>query len=376
MITSKKLCTFLCFSFLSPSLLSQSWQDLYQPTANHGESPYNPVSEWLKPFAEEGFVWGSHPGLVVESAERIFVIQRGELHVPDPKPSGFTHYYGSAEGINALRVRPEQRVMRNVIFVVNSEGKLLEVWNQWDYLFANTAGPHKVAISPHDPERKVWVVNDARHQIHAFSNDGEKLLMSLGTWNESAEDETHLGRPQDIAFLSNGDIIVADGIENSRVVRFDKNGKFISAWGSKGSKPGQFDVVHAVAVDKQDRIYVADRSNDRIQVFDKHGKLLNIWNELNFPNHILITENQDVWVADNQPVRLIKFDTEGNRLFSWDAHGRGAGEFEELHEFSVDNLGNWYGADNLLGRSQKFVPKASANPKQLIQAPVPYAKPE
>ncbi len=312
-------------------------------------------------------MWGSHPGVVVESAERIFIIQRGELHKPEPVPAGFGDFYGSVPGLSALRVRPEQRIMRNVIFVVNNQGKLLETWNQWDYLFQGTAGPHKVAINPNDPEKKLWVVNDGKHQIHAFSNDGKKLILSLGTWEESAATEQHLGRPQDIAFLSNGHLVVADGIENSRVVIFDEQGKFVHAWGSKGSEPGQFDVVHAVAVDKQDRIYVADRSNDRIQVFDRRGKLLAIWGDLNFPNHILITDNQDVWVADNQPVRMIKFNTEGKRLYSWDAHGRGAGEFEELHEFSVDEYGHWYGADNILGRTQKFLPKPEANTEQLIE---------
>ncbi len=218
------------------------------------------------------------------------------------------------------------------------------------------------------------MVNDARHQIHAFSNDGKDLVMSLGTWNESGESPTHLGRPQDIAFLSDGSIIVADGLINSRVAKYDPKGNFIKAWGSKGKDHGQFDAVHAVAVDKQDRIYVADRSNDRVQVFDKNGEHLNTWGELNFPNHILITDDEEngqqyVWVADNQPVRMVKFDTDGKRLHSWDLHGRGDGLFEELHEFSVDSAGNWYGADNLLGRSLKFEPKESAQAKHLMIKP-------
>ena len=140
-----------------------------------------------------------------------------------------------------------------------------------------------------------------------------------------------------------------------------------------GSAEGQFDAVHSVAVDNQDRIYVADRNNDRLQVFGPNGSHLATWPELNFPNYILITENQDVWVSDNQPVRIIKFDTDGNRLFSWDAHGNAPGEFGELHEFGVDVNGNWYGADNVLGRSQKFVPKRGADSAQLLQLPVPLA---
>lgn len=344
---------------------------VHPPGPNHGQSPYSVVHDWLQPFAPAGFVWGSHPGIFVESQNRIFIIQRGQLHVPEPEPVGFTNFYGSAPGLNALQPVDRKREMRNVIFIVDRDGKLVESWTQWDHLFAATPGPHKIAISPFDAERRVWVVNDARHQIHVFSNDGKQLLFSLGTWNEAGTDEAHFSRPQDVAFLADGSVFVADGIGNSRVVKFDKNGKFLLAWGSKGKADGQFDVVHAVATDKNDRVYVADRSNDRIQVFDALGKHLATWPNLNFPNHIVITDNQEVWVADNQPVRMIKFDTNGNRLYSWDADGRGPGEFAELHEFGLDEHGNWYGADNILGRSQKFVPMPTAEAWQLMSAPVP-----
>ena len=126
--------------------------------------------------------------------------------------------------------------MRNVIFVVNDEGKLIENWNQWDYLFEGTGGPHMIAISPYDPERRVWVVNSGRHQVHAFSNDGKELLMTLGIENETANDETHLGTPQDIAFLRDGSIVVADGLTNSRVIKFDKDGHYLTAWGKQGGR--------------------------------------------------------------------------------------------------------------------------------------------
>jgi DNA-binding beta-propeller fold protein YncE len=365
----------LLIAMTTSTLAAQSWSDQYPPTSNHGESPYIAEPEWLEPFSEPDFIWGSHPGLFVESTTRIFVIQRGELHVPDPLPDGFDYFYGSVEGLSALSP-PEGtiRQMKNVIFVVNDEGKLIENWNQWDYLFEGTGGPHMIAISPYDPQRRVWVVNSGRHQIHAFSNDGKELLMTLGIENETANDETHLGTPQDLAFLSDGSIVVADGLTNSRVIKFDKDGNYLTAWGSEGNGVGQFDAVHSIATDNQDRIYVADRNNDRIQVFSPNGNHLATWPGLNFPNYILITENQDVWVSDNQPVRIIKFDTDGNRLFSWDAHGNAPGEFGELHEFGVDINGNWYGADNVLGRSQKFSPKPGADAAQLLHLPVPMAR--
>ncbi|MCH8811345.1 MAG: hypothetical protein IID07_05905 [Gemmatimonadetes bacterium] len=347
---------------------------LHPAGPNHGDDPYDVVEDWLQPFAEPGFVWGSHPGLAVESPDRIFIIQRGELAVPDPLPAEFTYYYGSAEGLSALSPRGA-REMRNVIFIVDGDGELIDSWTQWDYLFEGTAGPHKISISPYDPERRVWVVNDGREQIHVFSNDGSELLFSLGTWDEAGDDQTHFGRPQDVAFMQDGSILVADGLTNSRIVKFDRDGNYLLEWGTRGSEDGQFNAVHAVATDEQDRVYVADRSNDRIQVFDEMGNHLATWPNLNFPNHIVITANQEVWVSDNQPVRLVKFDTDGNRLYSWDANGRGPDEFGELHAFAIDEDGNWYGADNVLGRSLKFTPMQGADRANLMSAPVPMATP-
>jgi DNA-binding beta-propeller fold protein YncE len=344
---------------------------VHSPGPNHDENPYSVVHDWLHPFAPPGFVWGSHPGIFVESDNRIFIIQRGQLHVPEPKPVGFLNFYGSAAGLSALQPIDRKRDMRNVIFIVDRNGKLIESWTQWDYLFADTPGPHKIVVNPFDAQRRVWVVNDARHQVHVFSNDGKQLLFSLGTWNEAGTDQKHFGRPQDVAWLADGSILVADGNDNSRVVKFDRDGNYVLEWGTKGSAAGQFNVVHGIATDQNNRVYVADRSNDRIQVFDAFGKHLATWPDLNFPNHIIVTANQDVWVADNQPVRMVKFDTDGNRLYSWDADGRGSGQFAELHQFGIDAHGTWYGADNILGRSQKFVPKPSADPKTLMSAPLP-----
>jgi peptidylamidoglycolate lyase len=331
-----------------------------------GSDPYRVVESWMEPFLEEGFAWGSQPGIFIESMDRIFVLQRGEIPLPDPLPSEWDGYVGSV-GLSALRQTP---VFRNCIFIVDSEGRLLETWPQWDHLFEGTNGPHKIRISPYDPERRVWVVNERRNQVHVFSNDGSELLMELGEAFVEGEDESHFGLPQDIAFLPDGSFLVADGINNSRVVKFDRDGHYLTAWGTRGEGPGQFNGVHAVATDRNSRVYVADRNNDRVQVFSEDGTHLDTWTGLNFPNDILVTENQEVWVADNQPPQMVRFDTEGNRLYSW-MLDTGPHRFGEVHEMAIDAEGAWYGADNVLGRTQKFVPRPDADPANLMSQPVP-----
>ncbi len=79
------------------------------------------------------------------------------------------------------------------------------------------------------------------------------------------------GQPTDVAWDSAGNIYVADGYRNARVAKYDKNGKWIKAWGQKGVDPGQFDTPHSIALDAQGNVYVADMGNKRIQVFDGDG---------------------------------------------------------------------------------------------------------
>ena len=144
-----------------------------------GDSPYDVVDGWLEPFAEAGFAFGSHSGVFAESPDRIFIVQRGEMRLPDPLPAGFAGFVGSI-GIDAVRPEEGQRVWRNSIFVVDGDGNMTESWTQWDSLFEGTNGPHKVRINPHDPDRRVWVVGETQHVVYAFSNDGSELLMTLG----------------------------------------------------------------------------------------------------------------------------------------------------------------------------------------------------
>lgn len=341
-------------------------------------SPYDVVAGWMTPFADDGYAWGSHPGVFAESPDRIFVIQRGEIRLPDPLPSGWAGFVGSI-GISALSPEEDTRVWRNCIFVVDGDGDLIETWDQWDELYEGSNGPHKIRISPYDPEKRVFVVHETGHAVHVFSNDGSELLMTLGEVGVAGDDENHFGRPQDVAFLADGRLLVADGLDNSRIVMFDPEGNYITHFGEKGSGRGELDGVHAVTTDSIGRIYVADRNNKRIQVFNEttraaawyHPNIspIAVWPGFEFPNDIVIS-GYDLWVADNIPPRMVKLDSNGNELVSWDLEGDGPGQFRELHQFTVDSDGNWYGADNVLGRTLKFVPTDGASSSQLIQPDV------
>lgn len=135
-----------------------------------------------------------------------------------------------------------------------------------------------IFTSPHglrvDPEGNIWATDRDAHVVLKMSADG-RILLVLGRKDfpgiVGSKGEQLFDKPTDVAFGPSGDIFVADGEGNSRIVKFDRNGKFLKAWGRKGKGPSEFNVPHSVVADLQGRVYVADRENNRIQIFDSSG---------------------------------------------------------------------------------------------------------
>ena len=349
----------------SPTLLAQDVEP-----GPVGPSPYNIVSGWHEPFAEDGYAFGGNSGVFAESPDRIFIAQRGEAILPSPIPPEFAGYAGSI-GINVLS-DTDLRIWRNCLYTLDGDGHLIELWNQWDYLCEGSdgPGPHRLRISPYDPERRVWVVNETFHQIYVFSNDGSELLKTLGEKNVPGDDETHFARPQDVAFLPDGRILVADGLDNHRVIILDNEGNYISEFGGFGEGPGQFNGIHALGIGPRGLIFALDRSGGRINVFrttDDPGEVefVDVWSGFELPLDIIVND-EHLWMTDLRPLRFIKLDFEGNQLYTWNVPSELPDGYLEVHTFSVDSDGNLYGGDNQYGRTQKFVPKPDADPALII----------
>jgi hypothetical protein len=338
-----------------------------------GPSPYDVVQGWHKPFAKQGFAFGGNSGIFAESPDRIFIAQRGETRLPIPIPPEFAGYAGSI-GINTLSAT-ELRTWQNCLYTIDGDGNVIDIWDQWDYLCAGSEGPgpHRLRISPYDPEHRVWVVNETFHQIYVFSNDGSELLMTLGERNTPGDDETHFGRPQDVAFLPDGRILVADGLDNHRVIILDKDGKYLSEFGGRGEGPGQFNGVHALGVGPDGLIFALDRSGGRVNVFrttddPRRVEFVDVWGGLGLTLDIIVNEDS-IWLTTLSPLRFVKFDFEGNRRYTWNVPRELPNGYLEVHTFTVDSDLNLYGGDNQYGRTQKFIPKADADPAFIIQPP-------
>jgi hypothetical protein len=259
----------------------------------------------------------------------------------------------------------------HTVLVFNQAGDIVEQWTQWDKMLRR---PHSVYINPYDAEKHVWIVDDHSHALFKFTHDGKTLVQTIGTPNKAGADATHFNRPTFLTWLPDSTMFVADGYNGTRVVKFDKDGKFLLAWGTRGNAPGQFNVVHGITSDPVTRrVYVSDRGNKRMQVFDENGKFLDQWPFSPASNTqflIIPADRSGIWAFEDTTAKVVKYDFEGHFLYAWGTLGDHPGGFFNMHGASVDQQGNLYIAEVGNGRLQKFRPRAGANPAFLVGKPV------
>ena len=174
----------------------------------------------------------------------------------------------------------------------STDGKFLGAWGDQD-LFGEA---HAVFF---DPQGSMWAVDTNNSVVHKFDKD-HKIVMTLGKKDVKGDDKSQVAfnRPATVGFGKNGDVFVADGYVNSRVVQFDKTGKFIRIIGGvKGSGPGQLQLVHGVVIDSKNRVIIADSDNKRLSVFDETGKFLTTW-AAPCRGGIAITPDDTIYVSD------------------------------------------------------------------------------
>jgi hypothetical protein len=243
------------------------------------------------------------------------------------------------------------------------------------YLFGwgDTTGSHQIKI---DRDGYVWTANTTDHVVRKHERDGT-VVMTLGVEGEAGVDERHFFKPTDMAFASNGDIFVSDGYGNARIVQFDKDGKYIKAWGALGTTDGTFSLPHAIAIDSKDRIYLADRNNARVQVYNSDGGLIDSWKHILVPWGIWITGKDEIWICGSSPMPwaekpggvlgcppkdqlIMKFNTDGKllELFTFPKGIDGQekpGELNWVHGIAIDSQGNLFLGDIIGQRLQKFL---------------------
>jgi len=216
-----------------------------------------------------------------------------------------------------------------------------------------------------DAQDNIWAVDEGTNMVIKFNPEG-RVAMLLGRRPEAIEgmaapaagtstpaEEPYLfDRPTDVGWDAAGNIFVTDGYGNSRVVKYDKNGRFIKSAGSKGSAPGQLNLPHTMAMDAKGNVYVGDRSNSRIQVFDNDLNLKTIYDQVGAPwamcisqgpHQYLYTSNSNTDNNNSQIAavtgEIYKMELDGTILGKFGKAGKGPGEFSSAHELDcrIDN---------------------------------------
>jgi DNA-binding beta-propeller fold protein YncE len=216
-----------------------------------------------------------------------------------------------------------------------------------------------------DPQDNVWIVDEGSNQVVKFSPDG-RVLMILGrkpeavtirqpTPSSSSGQPTGRGgggasgaggagdqfiRPSDIAWDADGSIFVADGHgANSRIAKFDRNGRFLLSWGSRGSDPGQFNVPHSIATDAKGNVYVADSGNKRIQVFDGAGTFKSQITDIGVPIAICISGGPHQYIYSSHSGD--KYGMDDAAIYKVELDGKLVGKFGKagklVKEFGLVN---------------------------------------
>lgn len=266
------------------------------------------------------------------------------------------------------------------LFEFDQTGKYLREIGEGLYGFAFA---HAVRV---DSQDNIWAVDEGTNMVIKFNPQG-RVVMLLGrrpeaigvpatpapTAPEPPAQPYTFNRPTDIAWDSSGNIFVSDGYGNSRVVKYDKNGRYIASAGSKGSALGQLNLPHTIATDAQGNVYVGDRSNKRIEVFDNDLKVKKVYDQVGAPWSLCITpgphqylyssnSNPDNNVADIAAVtgEIYKMELDGTILGKFGKAGKQPGEFSTVHAIDCRNENELLVSEITAWRVQKIL----LHPKQ------------
>jgi len=325
---------------------------------NIPQIPFDSAANFLK--LPDGLYMGEAVGVATNSKGHVFVYTR----TGSPRVTIGTN---RAFAKNAAR-----------LFQFDQTGKYVREIGQGLYGFVFA---HAVRV---DKQDNIWVIDEGSNMVIKFDPDG-RVLMTLGRKPEALTVPApaanpaagarggaaggrggpvgtgvpgdNFNRPTDVAWDSAGNIFVADGYGNSRVAKFDKNGKFIKSWGSRGTEPGQFNIVHTIAIDAQNNIYVGDRENKRIQVFDTEGNFKTQYTNAGAPYAICITPGprQFLYTSNSNPStgmengEIYKMTLDGKILGKFGTAGKLLKEFGTVHqmdcrsenELYVGEISNW-----------------------------------
>jgi DNA-binding beta-propeller fold protein YncE len=374
------------------------WNPLSQVIAKNSLVPRYVVDPfWPKPLPvdpETGKPWvtGEVGATCVDSRDHVFTVNRA-----------FQNGLVAPETVIAVPSPP--------VIEYDRHGNVVNAWGNPDIV---PTGIHGCFV---DYQDNVWIAGNGDGIVQKYTHDGKTLLLQIGTrgvcdWpaNNNAcgnsggdpsanQSKTLLNEPADIAVdPTNGDIYIADGYGNHRVVVFNSSGTYLRQWGSVGDGPSQFAAgdgghPHCVVLGNDGLVYVCDRGQDRIQVFDKSGNLKKIIPVIPGTGTPGLGTAGSAWDVDFSPDKKqeLMFEADGGNEVLWifdriaalagraltampgqgilagfGGPGHQAGDFTFLHTVAADSKGNLYTGETVGGRRiQKFIPRGHVRDNEL-----------
>ena len=262
------------------------------------------------------------------------------------------------------------------LFEFDQNGTFVKEFGVGSYGFAFA---HAVRV---DKDDNVWAVDEGTNIIQKFSPDG-KLLMVLGKRPDPLEQMAMLPgggqysganrpytfhRETDVAWDPQGNIFVSDGYGDSRIVKYDKTGRFIKSVGTRGNGPLQFSTPHAIAVDAKGIVYVADRGNSRIVVLDNNLAQKAVYDNVGAPWAVCISQgpHQYLYTSNSFPTgnnfdqaamtgEIYKMELDGTVLGRFGKPGHAFKEFSAVHQMDCRNPDEVYTAEITEWRVQKIL---------------------
>jgi DNA-binding beta-propeller fold protein YncE len=239
------------------------------------------------------------------------------------------------------------------IQVFDREGHYLRGWRTPQF---NVDGPSGLTV---DRLGRLLVADTHFYRVLIYSDSGE-LLFQLGDGVQGTT-PGRFGYPTDVVIDRAGNFYVSEYGENDRIQVFSPSRKWLRQWGGHGYELGEFLKPRALAIDEEDRLFVADSCNHRIQVFDTQGKLLNSWGsrgvapgQMCYPYDLTIGPDHRLYVCEYGNHRVQKFTLDGKSLGTWGSAGRAPGQLYNPYALAVDSRCQVSVVDSNNHRVQRF----------------------
>lgn len=315
--------------------------------------PYRTEFDWAR--MPKGRPWGDDRAIAVDKdGTSIWVLDRCGL---------------TEDGCS----RPENRHV-NPLMKFDSQGNLVKSFGAGIF-----SSPHGMTV---DSKGNIWTADGGPqdgcqpagapvgNKLREWSPSGKLLMTISGPVNG----KPFTGLNDAVVSPATGDIFVADGhtyLGNNRIIRFDKTGKFLLEWGKPGTGDNDIAIPHGLAMDREGRIYMADRSNKVVKVYDQTGKLLHIWAQFGAPSGVFVDKNDLLYVADETAdipgvLKLPILGSLSNPDFSPGVRVAHVSDGKiianvpyrpgnALEGITVDDAGNIYGANTNHPRSVRWI---------------------